>query len=218
MQPMLTNQFDLEVDASGFAVGVVLLQRKEDGKKHPVGYYSATLNAAECNYNIYNLKLLAIVKALQHWRLLLAGALHKIHVHSDHMNLQYWCDPHKISRRIARKVLKLEEFPLKIHHVSSNKNGQADALSRRPDYDQGDNNNQNVTVLPDHLFVHMLTTVDTNHDSQDEVVLKPWINPHELKQINGVWYKNACRVVTTNSTMVIQAHHDTPVHGYPGIA
>jgi hypothetical protein len=31
-QPVLNNQFDLEVDASGFAVGAVLLQKKEDGK------------------------------------------------------------------------------------------------------------------------------------------------------------------------------------------
>jgi hypothetical protein len=46
-QPVLNNQFDLEVDTSGFAVGAVLLQKKEDRKRHPVGYYSATLNKAE---------------------------------------------------------------------------------------------------------------------------------------------------------------------------
>jgi hypothetical protein len=51
---VLNDQFDLEVDASGFAVGAVLLQKKEDGKRHPVGYYSATLNEAERNYDIYN--------------------------------------------------------------------------------------------------------------------------------------------------------------------
>ncbi len=43
----LDDQFELEVDASGYAVGAVLLQRKEDGKKHPIGYYSATLNEAQ---------------------------------------------------------------------------------------------------------------------------------------------------------------------------
>jgi hypothetical protein len=31
-QPVLNEQFDLEVDASGFAVGAVLLQKKEDRK------------------------------------------------------------------------------------------------------------------------------------------------------------------------------------------
>jgi hypothetical protein len=129
-QPTLTDQFNLEVDASGFAVGAVLLQKKADGKRHPVGYYSATLNAAERNYNIYNLELLAIVKALRHWRYLLAGSPHKTCVFSDHMNLQYWRDPQKISRRVAREVLELEEFPIEIHHVAGKKNRRADVLSR----------------------------------------------------------------------------------------
>jgi hypothetical protein len=114
---VLNEQFDLEVDASGFAVGAVLLQKKEDRKHHPVGYYSATLNKAERNYDIYNLELLAIVKALRNWRPLLAGSPHNIRVFSDHMNLQYWRDPQKISRRVTREFLELQEFPIKIHHV-----------------------------------------------------------------------------------------------------
>jgi hypothetical protein len=137
-QPVLTDQFDLEVDASGFAVGAVLLQKKEDGKPHPVGYYSATLNEAERNYDIYNLELLAIIKALCHWRPLLAGSPHDIRVFSDHMNLQYWHDPQKISRRVAREFLELQEFPIKIHHFKGKHNERADALSQRPDYDQGE--------------------------------------------------------------------------------
>ena len=40
--PELDKQFEVEVDASGFALGAVLLQKKEDGKKHPVAYYSST--------------------------------------------------------------------------------------------------------------------------------------------------------------------------------
>ena len=96
--PELDQQFKLEVDASGFAVDAVLLQKKENNKRHPVGYYSATLNEAERNYDIYNLELLAIVKALKHWRPLLVGSPHKIKVFSDHMNLKYWRNPQKISR------------------------------------------------------------------------------------------------------------------------
>ena len=53
--PNLTKQFELEVDTSGYAVGAVLMQRQEDGKQHPVGFYSATLNMAERNYDIYDL-------------------------------------------------------------------------------------------------------------------------------------------------------------------
>jgi hypothetical protein len=95
--PILMDPFKLEVDASGFAMGAVLLQKKEDGKKHPIVYYSKTLSTAERNYDIYDLELLAIVNALDHWRPYLAGSPHKIIIYSDHQNLLYWKEPHKIS-------------------------------------------------------------------------------------------------------------------------
>jgi len=86
----LNKQFKLKVDVSGFTLGAVLLQKKDNDKRHPVGYYSATLNEVECNYDIYDLELLAIVKALKHWRPLLVGSPHKIKVFLEHMNLKYW--------------------------------------------------------------------------------------------------------------------------------
>ena len=236
--PELDQQFKLEVDASGFTVGAVLLQKKDDGKRHPVGYYSATLNEAERNYDIYNLELLAIVKALKHWRPLLARSPHKIKVFSDHMNLKYWRDPQKISRHVAREVLELSKYDIKIHHIKGTSNGHADALSRRPDYDQGENDNKDMVVLPDHLFVqatHMewigeskspaLISVDDMKKAhpmykQDETILQPWVDPHKLKKIKGMWYKKGRQVVTNSlehKCILIQLHHDPPVYGHPGI-
>ena len=70
------------------------------------------------------------------------------------MNLKYWQDPQKISQCVAREVLELSEYNLEIHHIKGTSNGRADALSRRPDYDQGEDDNKGVIVLPDHLFAH----------------------------------------------------------------
>jgi len=131
------------------AVGAVLLQCKEDGKKHPIGYYSATLNEAQRNYDIYDLELLAIVMALKNWQLLLAGSPHKIIIYSNHLNLQYWKTPQRISQRVAREVLELSEYNFEIRHIPGKQNGHADALLRQPDYDTGENDNCNVTVLPE---------------------------------------------------------------------
>ena len=97
-QPQLDKPFKVEVDASGFALRGVLLQRQEDGKKHPVGYYSATLNEVQQNYDIYKLELLAITECLKHWRPYLAGSPYEIIVHTNHANLTYWHQPQKISR------------------------------------------------------------------------------------------------------------------------
>jgi hypothetical protein len=104
-------------------VGAVLLQKKADGKLHPIEYFSSTLNEAERNYDIYDLELLVIVKALEHWKMYLGGSPHKIKIFSDHMNLQYWRQPQKISRRIAREVLTLSEYNIEIHHVKGRNNG-----------------------------------------------------------------------------------------------
>jgi hypothetical protein len=218
--PILTDPFELEVDASGFAMGAVLLQRKEDGKKHPIAYYSKTLSAAERNYDVYDLELLAIVNALDHWRPYLAGSPHKIIIYSDHQNLLYWKEPHKISRRVAREVLMLSEYNFEIRHIKGTANGRADALSRRPDYDQGQEDNQNITVLPEQVFVRAMEVLPENIN-QEESTLKPWIDPHQLKQHQGVWYKDGRKVVTGDieaKRHIIQSHHDSPVHGHPGIS
>ena len=54
---------------------------------------------------------------------------------------------------MAREVLTLSEYDIEIHHIKGKANGQADALSRRPDYDKGDKDNQDITMLPDKIFV-----------------------------------------------------------------
>ena len=96
-QPQLEQQFEVEVDASGYAIGAVLMQRDEKGKRHPMAYFSSTLNEAERNYDIYTLELYAIVKVLRHWRPFLAGSPHEVIVYTDHANLQYWKEPQKIN-------------------------------------------------------------------------------------------------------------------------
>ena len=195
------------MDTSGFAVEVVLLQKKEDGKQHPVGYFSATLNEAKHNYDIYDLELLAIVKALKYWCPLLTGSLQKIKAFSDHINLKYWQDPQKISCCVAREVLKLSKYDIEIHHIKGTSNGHADALSCCLNYNQGEDDNKDVVVLPDHLFVcttHMewiekskpptlipAEDMEKAHPVyEQDGVLKAWIDPHKLKKIEGTWYKD----------------------------
>jgi hypothetical protein len=216
--PDLTKPFELEVDASGYAIRAVLLQRQEDGKRHPVNYFSTTLNAAERNYDIYDLELLAIVKSLRNSRSLLAGSPHEIKVYSDHLNLQHWRDPQKISRRVAREVVELADYPIKIYHVAGKANGRADALSRRSDYDQGERDNENVIILPDALFAR---STNASEDEQDEQQIATWVDPHQLKKIDGLWRKGNRTVVTTGregKRQLISTLHDPPAYGHPGIS
>jgi hypothetical protein len=106
-------------------------------------------------------------------------------LHSDHQNLLYWKEPHKISKRVAREVLRLSEYNIEIRHIKGTSNGRADALSRRPDYDQGMEDNTNVVILPDHIFARTTATITQQH-RQDEERLKPWVDSHHLKCLHSV--------------------------------
>ena len=123
IQPDLKKPFEIEVDSSGFARGAVLLQWGPDNKKHPIAFYSQTLNDAEQNYPIKDLEFLAIIHALLHWRPFLAGSPHDIIIHTNHVNLMVWTQPQKISQRVVRLVQALEEFPIKLKHISGKSNG-----------------------------------------------------------------------------------------------
>ena len=57
--------FELEVDASDFALGSILFQRDKNNKRRAVTYHSRALIAAKRNYSIADKEFLAIVEALK---------------------------------------------------------------------------------------------------------------------------------------------------------
>jgi hypothetical protein len=57
----------IETDASDYVSARVLAQRDDNGVLHPVAYYSKKHLPTECNYDIYDKELMAIIKALEEW-------------------------------------------------------------------------------------------------------------------------------------------------------
>ena len=54
----------IETDAFDGVVAGVLSQLHLDRDWHPVAYFSKTIALAECNYEIYNKEMLAIIRSL----------------------------------------------------------------------------------------------------------------------------------------------------------
>jgi hypothetical protein len=54
----------LETDASDGVIAGILLQLYLDGEWHPVAYFSKTMAPAECNYEIHDKEMLAIIRSL----------------------------------------------------------------------------------------------------------------------------------------------------------
>lgn len=74
LMPDVSKPFEVESDASKFAVGAVLRQQDCNGDWHPCAYFSKSLDEAERNYEIYDRELLGIIEALGQWRHYLEGA------------------------------------------------------------------------------------------------------------------------------------------------
>jgi hypothetical protein len=98
-------------DASDYAVGAVLGQRKE-GRVHVVYYASKTLNEARLNYATPEKKLLAVVFAFEKFRSYIVNS--KVIVYTDHAAIKYLLAKKDAKPRLIHWILLLQEFDVEI--------------------------------------------------------------------------------------------------------
>jgi hypothetical protein len=121
----------VETDASDYVSAGILSQYDDDGILRPIAYFSKKHTPAECNYEIYDKELMAIVRAFENWRPELEGSAHPIDVVTDHKNLEYFTTTKLLSRRQARWSEFLSRFDFKIRYRPGTQGGKPDALTRR---------------------------------------------------------------------------------------
>ncbi|CAN6720969.1 unnamed protein product [Malus baccata var. baccata] len=119
--------FELMCDASDYALGAVLGQRKEK-RPHVIYYASRTLNDAQLNYSTTEKELLAVVFALDKFRSYLLGT--KVIIYTDHAALKYLFIKKEAKPRLIRWMLLLQEFDIEIWDKKGSENVVADHLSR----------------------------------------------------------------------------------------
>ncbi|KAF7573021.1 hypothetical protein PtrM4_079260 [Pyrenophora tritici-repentis] len=121
----------LETDASDFVTAAILSQMHK-GVLRPVAFLSHKMTPAECNYEIYDKELLAIVRAFEEWRFELSGTDDPILVLSDHQALQTFMTTKRLNRRQARWAEFLAEFNFRVKYRPGKQGTKPDALTRRP--------------------------------------------------------------------------------------
>nr|GEZ75568.1 reverse transcriptase domain-containing protein [Tanacetum cinerariifolium] len=101
--------FELMCDASDFAIGVVLGQRKT---KHfqPIHYASKRMTDAQAHYTTTKKELLAVVYAFEKFQPYLV--LSKSMVYTDNSALKYLFNKQDVKPRLLRWVLLLQEFDI----------------------------------------------------------------------------------------------------------
>jgi hypothetical protein len=120
----------VETDSSGWCIGGTLLQLQPGGMFHPCAYFSKKNSPAECNYEIYDKEMLAIVRCLEAWDSDLRS-VQEFQVRTDHKNLEYFMTAQKLTERQMRWLLTLSKFNFVIVYIPGKENVRADALSRR---------------------------------------------------------------------------------------
>jgi hypothetical protein len=144
----------VETDASDYVSAGILSQYDDEGILHPVAFFSKKHSPVQCNYEIYNKELMAIVRAFEEWRPELEGVSHPIKVLSDHKNLEYFMSTKLLNRGQTRWAEYLSHFNFKIVYRPGKARAKPDSLTRRSgDLPQGGDDRlveQHKAVLKPH--------------------------------------------------------------------
>ena len=152
----------LEPDASGWAVGGVFNQFDTALQAwRPVAFFSARHSPAECNYDIHDKELLAIVKCMKQWSGELRGLSSAFTILTDHRNLEPFTTKKTLNERQVRWSEFLAGFNFQLVHRPGKEATIPDALSRREqDVPEGSDDSRialrNRTLLPEDLWVGSL--------------------------------------------------------------
>jgi len=199
------------------------------------------MSPVERNYKIYDKELLAIVEALDKWRQYLLDTVEKFEVWTDHENLKYFKEPHKLNNRQARWYLKLQDYDFTLRHIPGKTNTKADILSRREKVDTKEDN-QDIQMLKEELWIQQTTSQDRtpiillqqehlqiSEEEIQEQIKKIQTREQEVTKLlerkdgqsweeNGIVYRDGKIYVPKNRQIrdkILSDNHNPPDVGHP---
>jgi hypothetical protein len=151
IHPNHDKAYDIYTDASKIGISAVLTQKDDSGETLIVSTASRVLTEVERGYSSCEQELLVVVYALQKFRLYVVG--HSINVYSDNKALSFLKRCNLTSGRMTRWVLQLQEYDLKIVHISGKNNYFADVLGRNTN-ELTDNSRRRNEILVSKLEIY----------------------------------------------------------------
>jgi hypothetical protein len=122
----------VHTDASGVGLGAVLIQTDEKGMERVVAYASRKLTAEERKCHSSETECLAVVWATRKFHPYLHGRFFT--VLTDNIALRSLQSKSNLSAKLTRWALELQEFTFQVKYRPGKTNGDADFLSRLPEY------------------------------------------------------------------------------------
>ncbi len=124
------HQAILKIDAFDYVKDDILSQYDDENVLHSIVFYSKSMISAECNYHIYDKKLLAIIWCFEHWWLELKDTELFIQMFTDHQTLKIFMKNKQLTRWQANYLNILSKFNFQIIFQSDKINFKVDALTR----------------------------------------------------------------------------------------
>ncbi|WP_165351361.1 ribonuclease H family protein, partial [Enterobacter cloacae complex sp. 2DZ2F20B] len=123
--PDFKRPFILVTDASNVSLGAILAQKYDI--EHPVWYASRCLKGAEKNYSTIEKECLAVVWAINYFKIYLIGV--HFTIYTDHRPLKYLLSMKNPSSRLARWAMSLTDYRFTIEYRPG-KHNHVDSLTR----------------------------------------------------------------------------------------
>ncbi|ETN72937.1 hypothetical protein NECAME_18601, partial [Necator americanus] len=233
----------LETDASDYVSAGILSQEDDNGVLHPVAFYSKKHSPAECNYEIYDKEMLAIIRCFEEWRADLEAAPVPVHVLTDHRNLEYFMQKQNLNRRQACWTVFLSRFNYKIDYRPGKAGGKPDALTRRSgdlpkEGDERLQHQSQVMIKPHNLMISGTNASNIDLETLFAVAYASDPVPNEILQQlrdgtqrskyisladcttndNRLLYQDRVYVPAYSPLILrlLQLNHDSPAAGHPG--
>ena len=146
--PDFSKPFIVSTDASDFAVGYVLGQLDDSGKReHAIAYGGRALHTGEKKWNVNEKEGLALIEAINTFRPYLEGS--KFTVYTDNSTIKWIQSNKKLNSKVARWALQLQGYSFDVKHRAGVKNTNADGLSRR-EYNEPEHrvNHEDIVDVP----------------------------------------------------------------------
>ena len=147
--------FELFTDASKYHMSGVLMQKDDNGKDRPIGYWSKAFKGSQLHWSALVKEARAVMEAVQHFKVFISGCM--VILRCDHKPLQSFLFKQTKNDMVNRWSMSIQEYNMEFVWVSTDDN-ISDCLSRLVKDDiealvRGDLYVRHEGVKPDEEFV-----------------------------------------------------------------
>ena len=154
------------------------------------------MSKSECNYDVHDGELVAIILALEDWRRYVKGSRQWAKILTEHNNLVPFMTKKKLNERQVRWKHFLSQFDFKIEYRPGKEGGKPDALARGPGYLPAEDDERNTQMeqilVPQHYFedtkIESIKLLSMHNKNEDQI-RKAYQKDTELQKIQNTLEK-----------------------------